>query len=304
MSAVVRDDLAEEISKSVDDPERTLAEGLMVDIDYDLRLSAVGSPGGWQDSADVNGLKVMSGHFPDDLAVAVDHCDVVGPAAGQDDPEFLGCGAFAIDSSAVEMSAGLIDFLGLKDPSDAAVVIQHCIAGHYFIASVAVEVYRAGLVCRAIAAGVGNAPEQVALAVVGPDSMVSVFDEDIRRTVAAGQIAEYEAIACIIGDFDSSALFAGTPVQLDDGAFRAEDDFILAVAVPVVDLACDVVVPVLSSGTGVAPPPEDRAVELLCNGCAGVMHIAFVHVFATDNFRLPVPVEVARDDPLPAVVAL
>jgi len=296
VAAVVGDNLPQQAAKLVQDPDWAVAGGLVVDIDDDLGSAGVG-----QDFADVYRLEVAAGDLPESLAVAVDHCDVICTAAGQDELEFLRPSALLIDSNTVEMPAGLIDLVGLEHPAEGAVRVQHCVAGHNLIASVTVEVDRSWLVSGAVAAGVGDAPEQGASAIVGPNPMVPVLHEDVGRAIAAGEITEDKTIGRVVGNREPPALGAGGAVQLNDKAFRAKDDFVFAVAVPVVYLAGDVVVPILASDVRVPPAPQDGTIELLGDGGAGIVNVVIVDVFATEYFDGFVGVEVGGEDPLPTV---
>jgi hypothetical protein len=131
--------------------------------------------------------------------------------------------------------------------------------------------------------------------------MVPVLHEDVGRPIAASEITEDKAIGRVVGYGEPPALGAGGAVQLNERAFRAKDDLVFAVAVPVVYLAGDVVVPILASDVRVPPAPQDGTVELLGDGGAGIVDIVIVDVFATEYFDGFVGVEVGGEDPLPAV---
>jgi hypothetical protein len=199
------------------------------------------------------------------------------------------------------MPTGLIDLFGLEHPAEEAVTVQHCVADHDLIASVTIEVNRAWLMSGEVAAGVGDAPEQGAFAIVGPNPMVPVLHEDVGRPIAAGEITEDKTIGRVVGYGEPPALGAGGAVQLDEGAFRAKDDFVFAVAVPVVYLAGDVVMPILASDFWVPPAPQDGTIELLGDGGAGIVDVVIVDVFATEYLDAGVAVEVGGEDPLPTV---
>jgi hypothetical protein len=142
LSAIIRHDLSELVSVGIDDPYRALAAWAMVDVDKNLGFLEVR-----KDAAYLYGFEMMARQLPADLAVAVDAGDVVGGAAGYCETPLLGAFAFSQYAAAVKVTLFLVDFLALELPSDGAIVIEHCVAGHDFVSAVAVDINGDGLMC-------------------------------------------------------------------------------------------------------------------------------------------------------------
>jgi hypothetical protein len=198
----------------------------------------------------------------------------------------------------------VIHLPGLKNPADGTFVIQQCVACYNFIAPVAFYVDWPRLMSRLVSAGLFNRPEQFAFLVVGPDSAVPVLDEHIGRILAASKIAEYQTVGGILGDRYSSKLSTSGPVNFDKKTFGAENNFFPAVTVPIVDLAGDIVVPVLSPNVRLAPAPQDRAIQILSDRRAGIVHVSLIEVLGTYNLYFAVVVHIACDNPLPTILRI
>ena len=105
MPAVVGYHLAKKPALFIQNPDRTLAVWSMVNIDNYVTARMVG-----YDVPDVYGLEMMSRHFPERFAVAVDERNVVGAATSQYDAKILGQSAMTHDASAIQMAARLVHF--------------------------------------------------------------------------------------------------------------------------------------------------------------------------------------------------
>ena len=197
-----------------------------------------------------------------------------------------------------------VDFGELERPSDRAVSIEHGVPGRNLVPAIAVEVNRARLVSSLIAAGIPHMPEQLARAAVGVDIVVTVLDEDIGGPTPAREIGKRDAVGGVVGDSDAASLLTRPAIEFDDSALGGQDDFKFAVAVPVMNLARDIVMPFFSPDVGVAPSPKDRTVEFVGYGRGRVVYVADIVVYAGNEFDFAVRIEVGSDDPLTAVVGI
>ena len=135
---------------------------------------------------------MMSRHFPQRLTVTVDERNIVGAATGEYYAKILGQSAMTHDPSAIQMPARLVHFPGFKYPSNRAVMIEHCVAGHDLVTPVTVDVDGPWLMRRAESAGILDCPEQFAPLIVRPNPAVSVFDKYVGRIVTSGEVAEHQ----------------------------------------------------------------------------------------------------------------
>ena len=238
MPAAGGDDFAELGAVAVQQPERAVALGLVVDVDGEL---VAGQAGG--DPADVDRLEVVAGHLPHMAAGGVGDRDGLGAAERHGDAPVFRAFPAVQDARAVEVALVQRDRVGKVAPAQRAVVVEHGVAGDDLVAAVAVEVDGQRLVGGAAAAGLGYGPQQFPGAVVGPDPVVAVLGEHIGGPACAGEVAEDQAVAGVAFHRDAPLLASGAPVEFHDCGGVGHDDLGVAVAVPVVDLAGDIVVP-------------------------------------------------------------
>ena len=160
------------------------------------------------------------------------------------------------------MPAAEVDLFGFHDPARGAVGVEHGVTGHHFVAAVAVEIDRQGLMGRTVSAGLGDGPQQLPVVVERPDLSVAGFDHHVGRPGIAGEVGEHQAIAGVFRQRQATARFARGAVQLDQVFLGAEHDLVAAVAVPIVDLTSNVVVQLLSgrrSDRPIARAPTRRS---------------------------------------------
>jgi len=76
------------------------------------------------------------------------------------------------------------------------------------------QFYRPRLMGGTIAAGVLDSPEKIARLVVGPNLMVSIFDQHVTWLTATAQIAKHQTIRSVIGNVNTPVFPTRRPVQL------------------------------------------------------------------------------------------
>jgi len=178
------------------------------------------------------------------------------------------------------------------------------VASGDFVLAVAVQIDGAWLVGGSRAARIVHVPEQFAPVIVRVDIMIAVLDENIGGAAPPREIGEDDTVSGVLGNRDAAPLGAGAAVQFHEGPLGGEDNFGAAVAVPVMDLAGDVVVPLLAADVGIAPAPQHTAVQALGDGGRGVVNVADVVVFAGDEVNLAVRVQIGTDHPLAPIVRI
>jgi hypothetical protein len=139
------------------------------------------------------------------------------------------------------------------------------------------------------------------LLIVRPDLAVSVFDKNVCWTLAAGEIAEHQTVRGVLGDRYAAKFAARAPVKFDNKAFRTQNNVVAAVTVPIVNLARNVVMPVFSADSWVAPSPQNGSIQFLRDRRTGIVHITFVDVPGADDLDFTVGIHVGRHQPLPGI---
>lgn len=299
VARVIGVDLCADIAVLIEDPHRSSSPWSVVNVNGELKSGDFRA-----DFANVNGFEVFAGDFPQWHAVAVDEGNAVCTTEGHGEAELVRLGSRPDQSETIAMAAGLIDFGGLGEPSNCAVRIEHRVSSHDFVAAVSVQIDWHRLVSGQETTGITYGPELFSGTVKSPDLGITGLDQDIGCARVADEIGEDDAISCVFWDLDTAFFDAGGAVQFDKKSLGAQDDLVMTVAIPIVNLACDVVVKFLSADARVTPSPEDSAIEALSDHGAGVVDVVIVHVACGHDFDCAVGIEVACHDPCARVIGV
>jgi len=134
--------------------------------------------------------------------------------------------------------------------------------------------------------------------------VVSVLNEYIGRIFVPRQVAEHQAIRSFLRYRYSPELATCSSRQFYQETFGAKNHFVLTIAIPIVNLASNVMVPVLSPNVRITPTPQDRSIQALSNRCTGIMHIVFIEILRSNNVDYAVPIQIASNDPLPSIFGI
>jgi hypothetical protein len=148
-----------------------------------------------------------------------------------------------------------------------------------------------------VAAGEFHGPEKIPIVSVSPDLLVPCFHEDIMRPGLIGQFGEHEAVACFRGQRQAAPFLASSSIKFHKMFLGAQHHFGSLVIVPIEDLAGHVVMKFAASNFGIAPAPENLAIQFMGDDRAGVMNVLVVHVASADQFYLAILVEISGYHP-------